>query len=210
MELITSVEKERGRITVRLDNGTVYNITRAIYEERPLTEGELIDPEAYEKWLLPRQYRSALKKAVEMLSVRACSCNEIRQKLLRIGYMEETADMAVLKLRQQNLLNDAEFARQWVQSRGSRYGSYRIRQELKLKGVDEDCIDEALAGLDTDEQNTLAVQLVRKGLREAPAGEDPRKTSQRILGRLVRKGISFETAKEALESVRREEDDEEY
>lgn len=198
MALIRSIENDKGRVTITLEDGTHWKILRSILVERPLQEGQELDPDEYEAWLAPRQYRSALKKAVDALALRPCSTGEIRKGLERIGYSHTTVDRVLARLASEHLLDDAAFARQWAESRARKYGSYRIRQELRMKGIDPDVIDEVLDGFSFDDQLSLAISIVQKGFRAAKAGEDPRKTSQRILASLNRKGFPYDLAKEAL------------
>ena len=199
--LVSEVETLKGRrVRILLDNGDQYTLLRSSYTERPLQPGDPVDPQEYASWVLLRQYRSALDRAVAMLAVRPCSKGEIEQKLRRTGYSADTVEMVLTKLASNDLLNDQEFAGLWAQYRaGQKYGPRRILQELKQKGVSAEDMSQALEELPEEDLQETAVQLAAKGLRRARAGEDPRKTRQRVLAALVRRGFSWEQARIALE-----------
>lgn len=202
MDMIAAIKKERGHFRLTLDSGEVIVVSAELFRERPFAEGDNVDLEAYDAWLLPRQYRAALDRAVSLLALRAHSRGEIEQKLLRAHYRPVTVEMVLYKLERENLLDDADFARQWAAARsGRKLGSGRIAQELRLKGVSAETIEEALSTLDEDEQLDAAAALAEKALRRAKVGEDPRKTAQRVIGMLARRGYSWEIARKALQRV---------
>lgn len=202
MAVITAIEKERSRMRITIDEGETVLVTHALFRERPLQVGDPIDPEEYDRWLLLRQYRQALDRAVGMLALRARSRREIEERLLRAGYRPATVEMVLYKLESESLLDDADFARQWVEARsGKQLGRGRITQELRRKGVCAEVAEAALAEVDEDAELQGAVKLVEKALRSARPGEDPRKTAQRITAMLARRGYGWQTAREALQQA---------
>ena len=193
-----SVRRVRGRYELLL-GGERYVLTRAQMEERPLAEGDELEPEEFERWVQLHQYRPALEYAVSLLAARPCARGEIAQKLRRNGYRPGTVELVIYKLEKHGLLDDGAFARQWAQARaGRRLGSRRIAMELRQKGVSAEETEAALTALDPEEVRQAALAIARRGLRAARPDEDRRKTAQRVLAALVRRGYSFEQAKEAL------------
>lgn len=205
MDVIVSVKRERGRFRLELGSGEVVAVSGEVFRERPFAEGDLIDLEEYDAWLLPRQYRAALDRAVALLAMRAHARGEIERKLEQARFRPGVIEMVLYKLEREGLLDDADFSRQWVEARaGKRLGPRRIAQELRRKGVAASDIEEALGEMDEDEQLEGAMALARKGLARAKAGEDPRKTAQRVSGMLVRRGYGWEVARTAIERVMRD------
>ena len=62
----------------------------------------------------------------------------------------------------------------------------------------------ALDSLAGDEQEENALALARKALGRAKAGEDPRKTRQRVIDSLIRRGYGWEAARRACDRVMEE------
>ena len=202
MDMITSITRERGRLRVIINDDSEVLVPLSLFRERPLTVGEPIDMEEYDQWLLLRQYRHALDRAVAFLAGRARSRREMEERLLRSGYRPCTVEMVLYKLEKEGLLDDADFARQWVDARSARrMGRGRIAQELRRKGVSAREAEEALEGLSEEEQLEGAIVLVEKAMTRTPSGEDPRKTAARITAMLARRGYDYDTAREAISRV---------
>ena len=199
MDVITAIKKERGKYRVTISDSEDVLVPLALMRERPLKEGQPIDLEEYDNWLMVRQYRFALDRAVGYLAARARSRREIEQKLLQAGYRPCTVEMVIYKLQRENLLDDADFARQWVESRQHhKLGRSRIAQELRRKGVSQDEAEEALSIIEDDDQLAGAIALAQKAAARIKPGEDMRKASSRIAAMLARRGYSWDIAKEAI------------
>ncbi len=202
MDVITAIKKERGKYRVTINESEDVLVPLALMHERPLKEGQPIELEEYDNWLMVRQYRFALDRVVGYLAARARSTREIEQKLLQAGFRPSTVEMVIYKLQRENLLDDADFARQWVESRQShKLGRNRIAQELRRKGVSQEEADEALSVIDDENQLAGAVALAEKAAARIKSGEDIRKATSRIAGMLVRRGYSWDIAKQAIQQA---------
>ncbi len=104
------------------------------------------------------------ESSLRFLSRRQHSEKELKQKLRKKGYSMESIDKEIEELRRLGLLNDREFALQWAASRRrSLYGNVRIRWELRLKGIDEETLEEALKQADAIMgEEEAARQLIEK------------------------------------------------
>ena len=173
MDVITAIRKERGKYRVTLNDSDDVLVPVSLMRERPLKEGQPLDLEEYDNWLMVRQYRFALDRAVGYLAARARSKREIEQKLLQAGYRPCTVEMVIYKLQRENLLDDADFARQWVESRQHhKLGRSRIAQELRHKGVSQEEAEEAMAIIEDEDQLAGAVALAEKAAARIKPGED--------------------------------------
>ncbi|MDD6051682.1 MAG: regulatory protein RecX [Clostridiales bacterium] len=202
MEVITGIKRERGRIRVTVNESEDVLVPLPLFRERPLQEGQPLDLAEYDNWLMVRQYRAALDRAVGYLAARARSRHEIEQKLLQAGYRPCTVEMVLYKLARENLLDDADFARQWVESRlHHKMGRSRIAQELRRKGVSQEDAEEALSAIDEEDQLSGAIALAEKAAARIKPGEDVRKARSRISAMLARRGYGWDIAKEAVEQA---------
>ncbi len=167
--------------------------------ERPLQEGQPLDVEEYDNWLMLRQYRHALDRAVSFLASRARSRREVETKLLQAGYRPCTVEMVLYKLEREKLLNDADFAQQWVEARTNcKLGRSRIAQELRRKGVSSEEAEAALSEIDDDDQLSAAISLAEKAAARTKPDEDPRRAANRISAMLARRGYSWDVVREAV------------
>lgn len=199
MDVITAIKKERGKYRITINDADDVLVPSSLMKERPIKEGQQLDLEEYDNWLMVRQYRFALDRAVGYLAARARSKREIEQKLLQAGYRPCTVEMVIYKLQRENLLDDSDFARQWVESRQHhKLGRSRIAQELRRKGVSQEDAEDAMSIIEDEDQLSGAVALATKAAARIKPDEDIRKATNRIAAMLARRGYSWDIAKEAI------------
>ena len=113
---------------------------------------------------LENAYEAALNDAAKQLSYRELSASALREKLLKKGHSEDVADYALAWLTERKLLDDSRFAESTVHSYGRRgYGTLRIRQELRRRGVSRE--DAAAAMDDYAPDDAVLLALLDKKLR---------------------------------------------
>jgi regulatory protein len=111
--------------------------------------------------------------------------------LAKRGYPDDVSDRVLDRLAHVGLVDDADFAEQWVQSRrvNAGKGKRALAAELRTKGVDNDVITAALAGIDAGAERERAEQLVCDKLRREKLGDDDdTKVMRRLVGMLARRG----------------------
>jgi len=196
------IEKRRSSVIV-MESGEKYWLTwTQLQEHEPFVPGGEVDTDALREWLLPRQYPMALNDAVALLAQRAHASGEIAHKLQRKLYLEDTIEMVLYKLQKERLLDDAAFAREWAASRARcQIGRTRIAQELRMKGLPADLIQNALEELDAEESDEAAAALARKLLRRYAGETDERKAMQKMLAAMARRGYGYEASRSAIEKA---------
>ena len=130
---------------------------------------------------------------LRLLTARARSRAELIGKMAKHGYPDEVAEAVLSRLVSVGLVDDEEFATQWVRSRHmySGKGKRALAAELRIKGVDAEVIAAALDGIDAGAERGRAEQLVERKLRrEALAEGDDPKVMRRLVGMLARRGYS--------------------
>ena len=87
-----------------------------------------------------------MEAAAAFLSVRPRSVAETRRRLRHLGYRQDLVDRVVDRLVEMGYLDDAAFARAWLESRDRvrPRGESALRRELMLKGIDGAVVDRAL------------------------------------------------------------------
>ncbi|MGW2640334.1 recombination regulator RecX [Streptomyces sp. NPDC001348] len=117
---------------------------------------------------------------------------------------EEAAEEVLSRFEEVGLIDDGAFAGAWVESRHHGRGLARraLARELRTKGVDSALIDDAVAQLDSEQEEATARELVARKLR-ATRGLDRDKRIRRLAGMLARKGypegMSLRVVRQALE-----------
>lgn len=202
MVIVTEIENVRASCCIHLDNGTRWWIRRDDLPQAGFREGASYDEESFQERIRLCQYPRALNHAVSMLARRPCSRKEISDRLKRLRYTEEVAELVVYKLEKENLLDDATFCEQWIRYRLSAgFGPSVIRRELRMKGISAVMIDEALADRPPDEEDENALRLALKVWKRTSTSGDVRKNRQKVIAALVRKGYNWDTARSACEKA---------
>ncbi len=144
----------------------------------------------------PSREEQARNLCLRLLTARARTRAELAGQLAKRGYPDEVSDRVLDRLGQVGLVDDADFAEQWIRSRRANAGKGKraLAAELRTKGVDNEVITAALAEIDADAERERAEQLVRDRLRREKLGDDDTKIARRLVGMLARRGYSQTTA----------------
>jgi regulatory protein len=141
-----------------------------------------------------------LDAAARLLEARPRTVAEVRRRLVRDGYRADLVDAAVARMAELGYLDDAAFARSWIESRdrAAPRGEHALRRELALKGVDRVIVDGVLearrqrvpAGEATDVDEAAAERLLTKKLPSFMREPDPRRRRQKAYALLARNGFA--------------------
>jgi regulatory protein len=134
----------------------------------------------------------AYDKAINYLSFRRRSRNEIEKYLLSKGYEEPVVSSTIERLEQQKLIDDAQFADSWVRDRQNlRPRSRRqLAMELRAKGLDDEVITGRLEEL--GEEGEL------EAIRAVISKKAARLSSERLTQYLLQRGYKYDLVKKAL------------
>lgn len=158
--------------------------------EKGEAEGRLFDREAEEA---KSKVRS---RALGLLDQRSRSRQELYDRLVQAEFAPEVVDEVLDDLAHAGLIDDAAFAAEWVRQRHKRRGKSRsvLDRELREKGVSQEDIDEALAQIDSADEEAMARALAEKkarSVKSVPADRKEReKALRRIVGVLARRGFN--------------------
>lgn len=132
------------------------------------------------------------QRALDYLSRREHSRRELQHKLA--AFAEEGDDVEALldDFQKRGWLSDERFSEQVVHARKGRYGSLKVAQELREKGVAEHLVEQAVAGM-SDLQNARMVW--QKKFGQLPQSrEEWAKQARFLRGR----GFGFDVIKAVL------------
>lgn len=144
----------------------------------------------------PRKREEQAKNVcLRLLTVRARTRAELEGRLTERGYPDDVSAKVLDRLAEVGLVDDEDFAEQWVRTRqaNSGRGKRALAVELRKKGVDKEVIDAALADIDAGAERARAEQLVRDKLRrerlsDESGNHEDVKVTRRLVGMLARRG----------------------
>ncbi len=203
---ITSLQFQKRtdeRVNVYLND--MYAFALPVLEAARLKVGQMLTDDDIARLQQVDTVAKAYDKAVAFLSVRPRSTAEVRKRLQEAEVDEAALEAVLARLTEQGYLNDAEFARYWVENRQQfrPKGEQALRQELRRAGVDNEAIDETLAGLDTSEAAYNAARTKAERLRLL-AEQDPSAFKQKLGNFLLRRGFTYDIVREITNRILRE------
>ena len=138
-----------------------------------------------------------LEAALRFLEARSRSAAEVRRRLLLHGYRADLVEGSIERLKELGMIDDAAFARAWVESRDRARprGERALRQELLRKGIDREVRDGVLADRDIerpDADEDAARRLLERHASALARVADPRARRQRAYALLARNGFDSE------------------
>jgi len=141
------------------------------------------------------------QRALEYLGKREYSYHELGQKLKT--YAEETDDIPALleDFKTRGWLSDKRFTDQLVHARQVKFGSGKVANELRQKGVADDLISDAIASLKENELSN-ATEVWRKKFKVPASNLDEWAKQARFL---QSRGFGFDIIKKVL-NTKAEED----
>jgi regulatory protein len=151
------------------------------------------DPEARARQICLRLLETAPRTRAQLATA-----------LRRRRVPHEAAEAVLARFTNVGLIDDAVFARAWVESRHYSRGLSRrsLSAELRQQGIETYEIDAAVGALDPEQEAATARRLVEQKMA-GTRGQPPQARVRRAAGALARKGYSprlvFRLIKEVLE-----------
>ena len=153
-----------------------------------------MDRDATEPPRPTRREKSLLARALGYLARREHSRAELARKLSPHAGSADELQRLLDDLEQKKLLSDRRFTEVMARSRGDRFGVARVKQELRMHGIDDSLVREAVTALAiTELQRARAVW--RRKFDTPPAGAAERARQMRFL---AQRGFSGEVIRRVV------------
>lgn len=191
------------RLNVFMDGSFSFSVSHLVGAW--LKVGQPISQQKIKEMLSADETEKAFQSAVHYLSFRSRSENEIRLNLTKKEFSLFTIEDTINKLKGAGLVNDADFARQWVETRANlKPGSrWLMEYELRKKKVPDDQIHQAFEIIPDD--STLALQAARKRMHQYSHLEKDA-FRKKITAFLMRRGFRYDVIRQTLDQIGEEMD----
>ena len=131
------------------------------------------------------------ERAVAYILMMPKTERQVRLWLRRKKVDETTADEIIERLRDNNFIDDENYARLFVEAKRNKMGAGVIKNKLRTGGVKYDIITAAVA--DVGDQHELALATAEKYLRGKPHTPE---IKSKLFRYLLAKGFEFEEVEE--------------
>lgn len=158
----------------------------------------------------PRQLETEAQvydAAIKILMRRARSIHEMKQALGRRCEDEKIVKTVLERLKRENLLDDARYARQFTRQRteSRKQGEFRIARDLRARGIPDRHIETAIKEVaDTSDTSAIIRQRIERKLRLF-RGEIDEKKMASLYRSLIGAGFPSDLIRKELHRLTREE-----
>lgn len=186
--------KNQGRYSVFADDRFIFGLSELGLINSGLRVGQQLSKEELKKLKDQAKTDKIYNQTLSLIARRPRSEWEIDDYLKRKGHEPETRAEILSMLSKIDFINDADFARRWVESRRllKNISRRKLRAELKQKRITENIIDEILTADNTDEAEVIKAEIIKK--RRLTRYQD----NQKLIAYLARQGYNYDDIKNAL------------
>jgi regulatory protein len=190
MSIITQIKiqaKNKNRVNVHLDGKFFCGLAVEAVVKHSLKVGSEVSEQELELLQFESDKQMAFSKVLNLISKSPKTKKQIYDYLKNKGYAQKTIEYVISKLEEYNYINDAVYAKNYVNFNINSKGVRRLRQELMLKGVNAKIIDEALASIDFQEE--VVERLANKYMLNKQKNQ---KNYAKLYAYLTRRGFSYD------------------
>lgn len=207
MSVITALEIQKRnteRVNVYLDNEFAFGLT--LMEAANLRKGQTLTAEEILVLTDEDAINQAVNRAIDFLSYRPRSSEEVRRNLVKKDILEPVVLIAMERLQNLGYLDDVAFARFWIENRDAfnPKAPRALRFELHQKGIG----DEILAPLFEEilDIQESAYRVAKKQIRQY-RGKTRQEFQHKLSGKLQRRGFDYGIIKDVIHNLLEELDE---
>jgi regulatory protein len=197
------IQRSGRKVTVEMAGSESFSLSLRLAGE--LHPGQALEREAVEQLIGRDRLETLFQRCVALIARRPRSRTELERYLRARKTADGEAQEVLGRLAECGLLDDRDFARQWVDNRQSfRPRSLRaLRMELRRLGVAEPDAREALDGVREDDAALAAARKKAARLYESVRGDPkPRQVFEnKLTAFLASRGFDFDLSRETARTV---------
>lgn len=163
-----------------------------------VAKGMELSEEEADRLIYENDLRRARERALYLMESRDHSYRELFDKLEK-NYSEDICFEVCNRLAEIGVINDRRYAEKLCRQlfEVKKLGRYRVRQEMRLKGLGSEIIEEAMANFSEEDEPIERLEKLVEQKYERYLTD--RKGVEKVKNALARKGYSFGEIKEVLD-----------
>lgn len=135
--------------------------------------------------------------ALNYISKKFCCEYDLRAYLKKYGFISDSINLAINKLKEYNYINDDVWAQNIVSGLKANHGNLYIKQKLEQKGLSDEIISKVID--ENDESDSCLIQ-AKKWIKIHKIPENINEKNK-LYSFLLRKGFSYDAVKQALNKI---------
>jgi regulatory protein len=202
---ISASARHAGRFEIVVDGDVVATLSLDAIERLGVRIGVAYTESLANRITVEAAALHTFDRALAMLAARPRAARDLERMLVRKGEPAEHVAAAVERLISLGILDDAQFARQFIRAKiaGAGLSRRRLQSELWRRGVARDVIDAALAEVlveDEVDEDAQIAQVAAKKLRTLRSA-DPATVRRRLYAFLARRGYEGSAIRRVMDAL---------
>jgi regulatory protein len=201
---ITKMEygkRNKQRVNIYINGEFSFAVDEALVYQYKLEKDKVVDLESLQQIIEEDNYIKAKTTALKTIERAYKTEKEIRDKLEKNEYPEDSIERVLEFLKSYEFINDEKFTKMFVQDKIKKYGKNKIKFDLIKKGINEKVVEENLNSMnDTNEKDT-AKKLAEKKLRALQGKYGEGVIYSKVANYLSSKGFSFDVINDIMPSL---------
>lgn len=205
MPIITDMKiqkNNKSRANLYLDGEFAFGVEMLTVMKLGLKIGQDVSAEKLREAVLDSEKSVAFEKAIDYLSRGMKTEKQMRDYLVKKGYVDEIVHHVVSKLKDYRYLDDKQYAALYVEQNSKTKGERRLTQELQQRGISKTFAEEA-SQTDSETEWQNALTLAKKYMRGKTLDL---KNLQRLQRYLLSRGYGFDTVNGVVRTFKTEDD----
>ena len=196
---VTKIEPvTKTRYKVYVDGQFAFVLYKGELSRYHIAEDSELEEEIYQNLRKEIVLKRAKLRAMHLLNDTGRTESQLRTKLLRNDYPPDIVEEAIAYVKSFGYINDAEYARNFIENRKEKKSKKEIYAALCQKGLPKDLIETALEERYADDDSIAAIEAIVRKKKFDPKSTDYREM-QKMMGYLVRKGFRYDDIRQVIQ-----------
>ncbi len=203
---ITKIEKQKNnseRYNIYADGKFYTGMGKEELLSLRLKEGDIIEENVLLAGIKEDEFLRALNKSGQYIGGGRKTQKQVEDYLIKKGFDEEIISRVIQRLKEYRYIDDAEYARAYIQQNALK-GGQAVKFALLRRGVDKQTIAEALDERNDDCELEGALR-AGKAYIKGRSFKDMREARSKLFQALARRGFDYDIINAAAESLLKEE-----
>lgn len=196
--IVTQIKKigKGERYSIFIDGVFSCVLEAEIIVKNKIKEGQDVSEEKWQTVRLENGDLACFSRSLSYLEKTYRTEKQLREYLREKGFLEESIEKAVCKLKEYGYIDDSIYAENYIKTYMSKKGAKKLKYELFSKGVSCDIIEQKLNELiDEEDEKDRCFFFLKKYLKDRNLDK---KLKAKAYSHLISKGFSSEDVLNAL------------
>mgnify|MGYP002570371832 FL=1 len=205
MNIITKIEcgnRNKNRVNIYIDEEYAFSVDMEIVYKEGLKVKDSVDYDKLKKIIEEDNYIKCKNAAIKIIERSYKSEKEIKDKLLKKEFDNNTVNRTLSFLKEYNLIDDEKLVSMYVKDRLRNQGEKKIKYSLMQKGINEELIYRELNKVNNDDLEDIAYNLALKKYEVLSKREnDKYKLYQKLTRYLMSRGYGYDLISRVVKRI---------